>query len=213
MDMVLARTSFGAALLFLATLAGPPGAAAAGGIVDGGAIYIKGGAMRLQHDTQVFDALSLPNLITVNLEDTSSRVINVGWEIRFRRGWAVGTEYLGYKHQFTPAASPTAQGIATTKALMVSGRKYFFDSGNFHPYVGGGIGIGETEINNRRSAGTVDRFDFSLFLHVVLGIEARFNNMSIMLEARHLASGRDNSFDVEYDPSVTGVLLGMGFNW
>ena len=213
MDMVLARTSFGAALLFLATLAGPPGAAAAGGIVDGGAIYIKGGAMRLQHDTQVFDETPLATLITVNLEDTSSRTINVGWEIRFRHGWAVGTEYLGYRHQFTPPASPTAQGFATTKALMVSGRKYFFDSGNFRPYVGGGIGIGETDINNKRNAGTVDLSDISLFLHVVLGIEARFNNMSIMLEARHLASGRDNSFDVEYDPSATGVLLGMGFNW
>lgn len=211
--MVLARTSFAAALLLLATLAVPPGAAVAGGIVAGGAIYIKGGAMRLQHDSQVFDESPLPTLITVNLEDTSSRTINVGWEIRFRRGWAVGTEYLGYRHQFTPPASPAAQGTATTKALMVSGRKYFFDSGNFYPYVGGGIGIGETEINNRRNAGSVDRFDTSLFLHVVLGIEARFNNMSIMLEARHLAFDRDNSVDVEYDPSVSGVLLGVGFNW
>jgi len=209
--MVLARTSFVAALLFLATLAVSPGAA--GGIVAGGAIYIKGGTMRLQHDTQVFDESPLPTLITVNLEDTSSRTINVGWEIRFRRGWAVGTEYLGYRHQFTPAASPAAQGTATTKALMVSGRKYFFDSGNFYPYVGGGIGIGETEINNRRNAGLVGRFDTSLFLHVVLGVEARFNNMSIMLEARHLAFDRDNSVDVEYDPSVSGVLLGVGFNW
>ena len=96
---------------------------------------------------------------------------------------------------------------------MVSGKKYFFDSGNFHPYVGGGIGIGLTDISNNRNGGSINRLNTPLFLHAVLGIELRVNNLSIMLETRHLEFNRDNSFDVEYDPTANGVLLGVGFNW
>lgn len=211
--MVFARAGSSAVLLFLALLVVPPDAAAAGGVVTGGAIFIKGGAMRLQKDTQVFDESPLPTLITVDLDDVSYKTINLGWEIRFRHGWSVGTEYLGYRHRFAPPASPFAQGTAVTKTLMVSGRKYFLDSGHFHPYVGGGIGIGETDISNNRNGGSIDRLDTALFLHAVLGVELRVNNMGLMLEARHLSFNRDNSHDVEYDPSATGVLLGVGLNW
>lgn len=211
--MISARTGSATALLFLAVLAVPAGTAAAEGIVAGGALFIKGGAMRLQHGTQVFDGSPLSTLVNVNLDDVGYKTLNVGWEIRFRRGLSVGTEYLGYKHQFAPSASPSAQGIASTKTFMVSGKKYFFDSGNFHPYVGGGIGIGETDISNNRGGGSINRSDTALFLHAVLGIELRVNNMGIMLEIRRLEFNRDNSYDVEYDPTANGVLLGVGFNW
>jgi hypothetical protein len=203
--MYFARAGFAATLFFLAALAVSPGAAAAGG-----AAYIKGGAMRLLDNGQAFDTPThIP--VSVNLDDISYRTIGFGWEKRLRHGWAVGTEYLNFRNRFTPSASPIT-GIAETHAFQVVAKKYFFDSGIFHPYVGGGFGTGYTDIDNTDGGGVILDQYLSVLLHVALGMELRIDHLSFMLEVKHMYFGVSDN-DVEYDPSATGVLLGMGFNW
>lgn len=191
---------FAPALLLSAVLVMLPGTAAAGG-----AFFIKGGAMRLQDDGQVIDAQQR------NLDDTSYKTIGIGWEARKQNGLAFSIEYLDYRNEFTPPASPST-GEARTRTLQFGAKKYFIDSGIFHPYVGAGIGLGRTNISYPSGGQSITEEDVALVLHAALGMELRVDNMSFMLEAKHLY------FDVEgngnqYDPTATGVLVGMGFNW
>ena len=202
--MILARTASAMVLLLLAILAAPANAAN-----TGGAVFIKGGAIRLDSDEQLFPT-STRTSTTVHLEDTSFSTIGIGWEIRFRRGWAVGMEYLRYEHRFAPFAAPAASGKAKTTVAMVSPKKYFFDSHNFRPYVGGGIGIGSVSYNNQRNGGLIDNSHLGLVLHALLGVELRVDRMSFLLEAKTMAFPSRN---LGYDASATGVLLGMGYHW
>lgn len=194
-----------AILRFSVVLALLPGAAQAAG-----AIFIKGGAMRLVGNDQTFEApLHVP--YRVNLDDVSQKALNIGWEKRFRHGLAVGTEYLGYQNKFTSSA-PAATGKAITHAFTAVAKKYFFDGGRFHPYVGGGIGTGITDVKNTYSGGSIDDTNISLLLHAVIGMELRVDNLSLVLEARHMNFDVAD-VDVEYDPTATGMFLGVGLNW
>lgn len=204
--MNLLYSRYSSILLLAAIITLPTSAAAVGG-----ALFIKGGSMFLQDDNQLFDTPThIP--VTVGLNNVSYRVIDLGWELRFRNGWAVGTEYLGYDHRFTPTASPSAKGVALTDAFMVNAKKYIFNSGTFHPYVGAGIGIAFTDISNNRSGGSIDDINASLIAHAMLGIELRVDYLSFMLEAKTLYSDNSGN-DVEYNPTASGLLLGAGFNW
>ena len=194
-----------ATLLLSTTLTLLPGAA-----VAAGAVFIKGGAMRLLDNRQTFDTpLHVP--YGVDLDDVSNKTLNIGWEKRFRHGLAVGTEYVGYRNKFTSSA-PSATGKAETDAFLVVAKKYFFDGGRFHPYVGGGIGTGVTHVGNTYSGGLIDDTNISFLLHAVIGMELRVDNLSFVLEARHL-NFSVSDVDVEYDPTATGMFLGVGFNW
>lgn len=194
-----------ATLLFSTALALLPGSAMAAG-----AVFIKGGAMRLLDSNQTFEApLHVP--YGVNLDDVSYKTLNIGWEKRFRHGLAVGTEYVGYQNKFTSSA-PSATGKAETNALLVVAKKYFFDSGRFHPYIGGGIGTGVTDVSNTYSGGLIDDTNIAFLLHAVIGMELRVDNLSFVLEAKHMNFDVSDSH-VEYDPTATGLFLGVGFNW
>lgn len=185
-------------LVFSVTLCMFQGTAAAGG-----AFYIKGGAMRLQNDGQVIDAQLR------NFDDTSNKSIGMGWEARKKNGLAFSIEYLNYRNEFTPPASPS-NGEARTDVLQFGGKKYFIDGGIFHPYFGAGIGPGRTNVSYTNGGISITEEDFALVLHAALGMELRFDNLSFMLEAKH------NYFNVgsnQYDPTATGVLAGVGFNW
>jgi hypothetical protein len=196
MRMSCSRTT--ATLTFSAALCMLPGAAAAGG-----AFYIKGGVMRLQDNGQVIDALQR------NLDETSNKTLGIGWEARKKNGLAFSIEYLNYRNEFTPPTSPS-DGEARTDVLQFSGKKYFIDGGIFHPYMGAGIGPGLTHISYTSGGISFTEDDFALVLHAVLGMELRFDNLSFMLEARHIYFNVDSN---QYDPTATGVLAGMGFNW
>jgi opacity protein-like surface antigen len=200
-----------AALAILVALVLLPSTAAA----VGGAVFVKGGAMRLQDDTQIFDSQGhIP--VNVNLNGVSYFTIDFGGEIRFRNGWAVGIEYLGYDNRFTTTSSPAPRGKASTAAVMLTAKKYFFDSGVVHPYVGVGPGFAHTTIRNTNLSSStgelINDINFSVLLHAVLGLELRIDHLSLMLEVRHVNTG-DKDFSVEYESTATGVLLGVGFNW
>jgi opacity protein-like surface antigen len=175
-----------------------PGTAAAGG-----AFFLKGGALRLQDDNQVVDATSR------NFDSTTYKTLGIGWEARTRNGLAFSIEYLTYSNEFTPPASPS-HGDAKTHALQFGAKKYFIEGGTFHPYVGAGIGVGRTKIDYLSGGRSITEEDVSIVLHAVLGMELRFDNLSFMLEAKHLYFDTETN---QYDPTATGVLLGMGFNW
>jgi opacity protein-like surface antigen len=194
-----------ATLLLSTTLTLLPGAAVAAGVV-----FIKGGAMRLLDNRQTFEA-PLHVSYGVDLDDVSYKTFNIGWEKRFRHGLAVGTEYVGYRNKFTSSA-PSATGKADTDVLLVVAKKYFFDSGRFHPYVGGGIGTGVTDVSNTYSGGLIDDTNVAFLLHAVIGMELRVDNLSFVLEAKHLNFAVSN-IDVEYNPTATGIFLGAGLNW
>lgn len=190
-----ACTRSAAALLLSAALVMLPGTAAAGG-----AFFIKGGAMRLQDDTQMID------LQQRSLDDTSYSTLAFSWEVRKRNGVALGMEFLTYRNEFTP---PAAQpGEAKAIALQFVGKKYFIDSGVFHPYVGGGIGASRTNV----SYGSYSDEEFALALQVLLGFELRFDNLSFVLEGKHLYHDIEGGGN-EYNPTATGVFAGMGINW
>ena len=194
MRIACSRTA--ATLLFATALCMLSGTAAAGG-----AFYIKGAAMRLQDDGQVID--TLPR----NLDDTSYKSIGIGWEARKKNGLAFCIEYLNYHNEFTPPEN----GEATTHVLQFGAKKYFIDGGVFHPYLGAGVGPGRTNINYTSGGISFSEEDFAIVLHAALGMELRFDNLSFMLEAKHIyfdVSGGD-----QYDPTATGLLVGMGFNW
>ena len=193
-----------APLLFSTALAMLPGSA-----VAGGAGYFNGGAMNLEKDEQRFRT-NTTGTDDVTLDDISRQSLGLGWEIRFRHGWAVGIEYLCYVHRFTSSATPAARGEAVTDAGLVTAKKYFLDNGKFHPYVGGGFGFGDSDVYNTRSGGLVDELDSSPILHAVLGMELRVDYLSFMLEARTLAF---ESRHLGFEASATGVLLGVGYIW
>ena len=197
---------FSAVWLALTTLMTLPGTAAAGG-----AIFLKGGAMHLRDDRQMFDT---PTHVPVEagLDRLSNKTGGIGVEHRFRNGWAAGFDYLHYENRFTQTSLPAARGLAETDAFMLSAKKYFFLDSRFRPYVAGGVGFGHSDISNKRGGGPVDDLNTSLLLQVVLGVELRVDNLSLLLEAKSLHFDVSNS-DVEYNPSTTGVLLGMGFSW
>ena len=186
---------FAPALLLSAVLVMLPGTAAAGE-----ALFIKGGAMRLQDDGQMID------LQPRNLDDTSYSTLAFSWEVRKNNGVALGMEFLTYRNEFTP---PTVQpGEAKTIALQFVGKKYFIDSGVFHPYVGGGVGVGRTNVTY---AGFSDE-EFTLAIQVLLGLEFRFDNLSFVIEGKQLYHDIEGGGN-EYNPTATGVFAGMGINW
>lgn len=187
-----------ATLLFSAALGMLSGTAAAGG-----AFFIKGGVMRLQDDGQVI------NLTPRSLDDTSYSTLAFNWEVRKRNGVALGMEFLTYRNEFTP---PAAQpGEAKTIALQFVGKKYFIDGGAFHPYVGGGIGVGRTNVSYNNGTSYSDE-EFTLALQFLLGFELRFDNLSFVLEGKHLYHDIEGGGN-EYNPTATGIFAGMGLNW
>jgi opacity protein-like surface antigen len=196
MRIYCSRTA--ATLLFSAALCMLSGTAAADG-----AFFIKGGVMRLQDDGQVI------NLTPRSLDDTSYSTLAFNWEVRKRNGVALGMEFLTYRNEFTP---PAAQpGEAKTIALQFVGKKYFIDGGAFHPYVGGGIGAGRTNVSYNNGTSYSDE-EFTLALQFLLGFELRFDNLSFVLEGKHLYHDIEGGGN-EYNPTATGVFAGMGLNW
>jgi hypothetical protein len=185
-----------ATLLLSAALVILPGTAAAGG-----ALFIKGGAFRLQDDGQMLD------LQQRNLDDTSHSTLAFGWEVRKKSGVALGMEFLTYRNEYTSPAAET--GEAKTIALQFVGKKYFIDGGVFHPYVGGGIGAGRTNVSD--NSGFSDE-EYTLAMQFLLGFELRFDNLSFVLEGKHLYHDIEGGGN-EYDPTATGVFAGMGINW
>lgn len=176
----------------------------------GGSIVVKGGVMRVIDSRQVFE--EPPHLpVNVVLERDSNRTGGIGWEVRMRHGLAVGAEFLSYRNDFGPAGVP-ATGEAKTSALLAQGKKYFFDSGVFHPYIGGGFGLGSTHVNFVGAVTQIDDNNLSFVLHAVAGMEMRVESLSFTLEVRRLYFSVDGS-DVEYDPSAFGAFFGAGVCW
>ena len=170
----------------------------------GGALLMKGGAMRLSDNTQTLD------LVSRNLDDTSNSTLAINVEGRVQNGMAFGAEYLTYSHDFTSATAQT--GDVKTQTLQFLAKKYFIQGGPVHPYVGVGIGFGRTNINYSGTASSFADYDFALAIQALLGLELRFDNLSFLAEVKHLYHDVESGGN-EYDPTATGFFLGMGFNW
>ena len=170
----------------------------------GGALLMKGGAMRLSDDTQTLNATSL------TLDDTSNSTLAINVEGRVQNGMAFGAEYLTYRNDFTSTTVPT--GTAKTQTLQFLAKKYFIQGGPVHPYVGVGVGVGHTKINYSGTASYFGDNNFALAIQALAGLELRFDNLSFLAEVKHLYHDVQSGGN-EYDPTATGLFLGMGFNW
>ena len=170
----------------------------------GGAFLFKGGVLRLADDSQVLG----PTLRNIDQDSYSTLALNI--EARKKNGVAFGAELITFRNDFTPPTAPQ-EGVARTRVLQFVGKKYFDPGGAFHPYLGAGVGASHIEVDYNSAGGSSQSDDFVLALQAVLGFELRFDNLSFVLEAKHLY------FDVgggnDYDPTGTGVFAGFGFNW
>ena len=166
----------------------------------GGAFLMKGGVMRLTDNTQTLET------VPRELDDTSNRTLAFNIEGRQRNGMAFGAEYIIYEHDFTP---PTAQaGVAKTQALQFLAKKYFIEGGPVHPYIGAGVGVGQTDVSY---TGFSDK-EYTLAIQALVGLELRFDNLSVLAEVKHLYHDIESGGN-EYNPTATGLFVGMGFNW
>ena len=170
----------------------------------GGAFLVKGGTMRLSDDSQTLDSQSR------YLDDASNRTLAFNVEGRVQNGMAFGAEYLTYSHDFTSATAQT--GDVKTQTLQFLAKKYFIQGGPVHPYVGVGVGIGRTNINYSGTASSFADYDVALAIQALVGLELRFDNLSFLAEVKHLYHDVESGGN-EYDPTATGLFLGMGFNW
>lgn len=171
----------------------------------GGAFLMKGGSMRLSDDRQVID------LASRNLDDTSTGTLAFNLEGRQRNGMAFGVEYLTYRHDFTSSTSQAGEAI--TQSIQFLSKKYFIRGGPVHPYIGIGVGAGHTDVSYTRLSGTqFSDKEFTLAIQALVGIELRFDNLSFLAEIKHLYHDIEGGGN-EYDPTATGLFVGMGFNW
>lgn len=170
----------------------------------GGAFLVKGGTMRLSDDRQTLD------LANRELEENSNGTIAFNIEARKRNGVALGFEYINYRHDFTSPAGES--GEARTQTAQFLGKKYFIQGGPVHPYLGIGIGAGKTNVDYTGVGGPFTDQEFTLALQALLGLELRFDNLSFLAEVKHMYHDIESGGN-EYDPTATGLFVGMGFNW
>jgi hypothetical protein len=174
----------------------------------GGAMIFKLGAMQLQDDSQFFGGLPR------TLDSGSNMAYGILLEHRFQKsGIGVGVEYTFYRHAYTPPASP--DGTAEARAIMISVRKYFLKEGIVHPFIGLGVGVGQTNVNHSTPIPFSDK-EVTTPFQAVVGVEFRSDNLSFLIEAKHIhhdVNNSENQTNPEYDPSATGIFAGFGFNW
>ena len=165
----------------------------------GGAITMKLGQVELWDDSQLLGAQQRV------FDDSSRRTFGIAWEHRSRSGIGLGVEYLTYRHDYSPSTGNA--GEAKTQMVLFSARKYFIDSGVFHPFVGMGLGLGHTTV----SRGPDLSPDVNFQLQANTGIEFRFDNFGFMVEVKGLYNDSDGPANNRYDPSGTGIFGGMSF--
>jgi Outer membrane protein beta-barrel domain len=168
-----------------------------------GAFLFKLGNLQLRDTTQTLD-------IDHEFERNSASAYGAMVEHRFRRsGIGIGAEYALYRHEYTPPGDP--KGMAETRALMFSARKYFLYDKPVRPFIGFGLGIGRTRIDNAGPTPYNDK-EFTTVFQGTAGVEFRIENLSIMVEVRHLQHDIEGGGN-EYDPTATGLFAGFGLNW
>ena len=165
----------------------------------GGAIIMKLGQVELWDDTQFLGTQARV------FDDNSRRTFGLAWEHRNRRGVGLGVEYLTYRHDYSPSTANL--GEAKTQMVLFSARKYFIDSGVFHPFVGMGVGIGHTSVTSGPNLSP----DVNFQLQANTGIELRFDNIGFLVEVKGLYNDSDGPSNNRYDPSGTGIFGGMSF--
>lgn len=165
----------------------------------GNAITMKLGQVKLWDDTQLLGAQERV------FDDSSGRTFGLAWEHRSRSGVGLGVEYITYRHDYTP--STRNMGEAKTQMILFSARKYFIDSGVFHPFLGMGMGLGHTSVTGGPNLSP--EVDFQA--QVNTGIEFRFDNIGFLVEVKGLYNDSKGPSNNRYDPSGTGIFGGMSF--
>lgn len=159
---------------------------------------LKGGAVSLWDDTQTI------NTTPRNFDGTSHSTFAISWEHRRRNGAAFGMEYLSYRNDFTPPASPDT-GLARTQVLQFVARKYFDRAPIVHPFFGMGIGTSQTTVSYDTPS-SYTKYDWNLALQLNGGIEFRIDqNFAFSAEVKGLFFDVDSN---HYNPSSTGLFLG-----
>jgi opacity protein-like surface antigen len=159
---------------------------------------LKGGATKLWDNTQTVNGASR------DFDDTSTSTFAIAWEHRRRNGAAFGMEYLSYRNDFTPPASPDT-GVARTQVLQFVAHKYFDRAPVVHPFFGMGIGTSQTTVSYDTPS-SYTKYDWSLALQLNGGVEFRIDpNFAFSAEIKGLFFDVDSN---HYNPSSTGLFLG-----
>ena len=136
-------------------------------------------------------------------------MFTVSVEGRFRNGIALGAEYLAYRNDFNPPAGNTGETHAKIVQFIV--KKYFLD-GIVHPFIGFGVGAGETGFTYVLGGSKESDRSFTAAAQLNVGVEFRIQSLALALEIKHLAHDINRDWN-DFNTSATGLFAGVGFTW
>lgn len=185
------------AVLFLGFAAGGTAAAES-------TIIIKGGSHQLAETANIISGF--PPTV-VNFDDRSTSALGIEYEWRFPKGFTVGAELSGFRHEWTSSIATT--GDLATLNFLVNGKKYFAVTKWFNPFVGFGVGAATGDFEGPGGNTTIGGFA----AQVMAGIEFRFQQVGIYTEVRHFVAEPEDDYGDDIDVSGTGVYGGLSIHF
>ncbi len=160
------------------------------------ALTVKTGTFKASHNTQILDNASR------SIDDDGKNIIGLSWEDRAGDGLAQGVEFVRYDNRWH---SPGADGDITSRLLMFTVKKYQ-DRGQFHPYLGAGIGLAHANV-----AGSGINFNpaIGLALQIVGGVEVRFEGVGLYTELKGLYAAPGDLIGDDVNVSGMGLFVGL----
>jgi len=164
------------------------------------AVIAKMGAFKLASTSQTIGGLQ------TSYDKSSKPVAGFETELRHADGFAVGLEFLYYKNDLA-AQGTTFTGTQTVLLTAVNGKYYFGgDSGVFHPYVGGGVGVAAAKF-----AGDLTGKSSGPAYQGMVGLDLRFESVGLYLEYKYLNSTTQDGANQKIKVGGSGFLGGVSF--
>lgn len=172
-------------------------------------IILKGGSIKLDESSQ-----TLEDDVTRTFDSNSNQTYAIAWELRVPTGKssahfvAAGLEYVRYHHDFKPS---TGGGTEADAFIYVVGAKYYYmqPGSAWHPFVGGGIGYGESKVPTNRYGYNHTIYDSSTAYHFTAGVEYRPKSIGVVAEIKHIENSSNDSTSRDFDASGWGLFLGL----
>lgn len=169
----------------------------------------KKGHLYLVKETQAIDRYDFDSIdpVSINFSKDASKEKAVSFEMRMvfkeKHVLSVGPEHISYENSFSPAPPDGRPAVATSSMILVTAKYYYYGfSPKFRPFVGVGIGGGETSVPyyNDYDSNTVElgTLGFETLIGRHFGFIVQFMNI-----------WNDSSGKYTYDGSARGLFLGL----